>query len=142
MKTGNPYLFLVKAVLSYCLVLLPGIFLWAQPTDAPTNTHALQQLHHNGPCWCAAYNHRHNHQPGTSFFVLEWIAEETEAVEDGETDDFSSFEWNALLPFSLLQTATNAVPQTTLFVELTRAIHSRPAVSLFVLHHSWKSFLV
>jgi hypothetical protein len=75
--------------------------------------------------------------PNTSLFVTEFLKE----TEGQEKPTFQKV-------FDFLNTSQEIVKKASigasenLFQELIRSLQNRPALSLFILHHSWKSFLI
>jgi hypothetical protein len=84
-----------------------------------------------------SYQPIHNHsQSGTTIPVAE-LLRETEIEEKSFTDDDTSFYTNLSL-----HTIENLVTPENLQLQFLRSLQNRPTQSLFILHHSWKSFLI
>ena len=78
----------------------------------------------------------HHSQSGTSVPVAE-LLRETEVEEKSLTDEDSSFYTNLSL-----HTIENLITPENLQLQFLRSLQNRPTRSLFILHHSWKSFLI
>jgi len=143
MKPGNKHLFLAKAAFSYCLVTLISFFVWGQQGAVSFSTYSAKN---NLPAHYQILSSSNSHSvpqlPASCPYGQECIAEELELSEENESVGHSDFEWIALFQDQFSEKDLYVAPSPTLFEHLTLSISSRSTVSLFILYHSWKSFLV
>jgi hypothetical protein len=78
----------------------------------------------------------HHSQSGTTIPVAE-LLRETEVEEKSFTDDDTSLSTNLSL-----HTIESSVTPENLQLQFLQSLQNRPTRSLFILHHSWKSFLI
>lgn len=129
-----------KAVLKYCLLTLLALSFFSQSFALVNNYGGKNLLYTHGAVLSSAGAFNNPHFPFP--FKAESLAEEPEVLDEMGADDDSDFEFAALLQYLLSTYKFDSVTGQNLFAQLTQSIQNRPTVSLFVLHHSWKSFLI
>lgn len=69
------------------------------------------------------------------------LSNETEDSKEDETKDSSEDEFNSIYNNNYYEYNFTTPSVKNLFNQLAISIQNRSSVSLFILHHSWKSFL-
>jgi len=101
----------------------------------PASTGVVYHQHAHSPF---SYQANHAHFPLTFYSTLISESAEEEVDEDSQEDEIREVSANA--PFVLLVSCHTFV-KTVALPRLRQAVLNRKTVFLFILYHSWKSFL-
>lgn len=138
-KPGKQYRLAAIAVLRYCLFLFLTLSLCSSQFNFSGNYHPLYK---GGHVLCSATSSNHARFPFSHPFMSESVVEEIEMADDAGESDFTDIAFSQLVYDQWAEVVLSLGNARKLFVHLTTSIQSRSVASLFVLHHSWKSFLV
>lgn len=138
---ANPGFHLMsQSVVKYCLILLLSLSFFGSQYSALFNS-GVGVSAKGGLMLSAAGYAKTFHNPFRQLFLSEPASEE-EASDDFGPDEHTTIEWCGLFHILSFESTVQFMPERAFFTEFTRSIQNRPTASLFVLHHSWKSFLI
>ncbi|HLP49843.1 MAG TPA: hypothetical protein VK154_03105 [Chitinophagales bacterium] len=140
MKPRTKYHKLVKAVLNYCLIVIWGLSFVSAQCVTSTGSYTDHYLVHKVVLVSSAGTNG-AHLPFSYPAKTDQAWEETE-LDETEASEDHSFEVETL--FHILSSEEGLLTrlESNLFEQLTLSIQNRPSVSLFVLFHSWKGYLI
>ncbi len=143
LNPNKNFFLLIKAVLNFCLLVLVGFsFGQQQPVSPSAHSFSKNCRHQKEPLLYSADFFNTAHFPFSNPFITQLISEEVEISDDMAAADDSEITWSSLFQSPFADKRFGLGPQKNLFIQLAQSVQNRTTASLFVLHHSWKSFLV
>jgi hypothetical protein len=134
--------FSIGSVLNYCLIFLIAFSAIARPSVAFSASVAeIKSAGHNSFI-VTSDKDSHASFPFTQPVTSESTDNETESGDENESEDDINNPCNHLFWKSQVEYKFNAQANNSTFSQLKATAHNRSTVSLFILHHSWKSFLI
>lgn len=135
---------LLQTVAGYCLAaIFSFLFLSSQALNFGDTKSGDFESGHNAYSLLSTGDVGGDHQPLYPPIGSDPLPLEPETPDEGESKkDSSADEFGKLFCNFPLERYLGPRCGITQFSQLKLAIESRPAISLFVLHHSWKSFLI
>lgn len=136
--------FFINAVLNYCLIFLLGIASFGGHSITRVGTHGDQSVQSGDQSFLPVLHFSDSSvyifsQP----FISDLIPEQLELCDElGPNDDSTDIEWSKVCQDPSCEKQLHLIAQKNLFAHLTESIQNRSTPYLFILHHSWKSFLI
>lgn len=139
-KHSKPYWCVFLSSLS--VALFSFLFVFAQSADFPDQfTDFFEHAEYTAPS-SSDHSIIVNHdQPGHIPFHAIFIAPEREFKNEKEKDSHSDEDTGQLIPNVSLAEPFHVASGKCLLLQLLQLHENRKEVSLFILHHSWKSYL-
>ncbi len=133
----------LEAGINHCSFILFGFFFaWGSPSALSITRGAESGIHKNFTSHLSEYSFNSPDHPFHSPFESVPLPDEPKALEecgqeDNFDDDFDPLIWNQLSEYK----ASFSYSLRSDFFQIIQSFHNRSKISLFILYHSWKSFL-
>jgi hypothetical protein len=135
---------LLKVGMNSCLFVLLGfLFIWGQPFVLDGNHKKESVTQKSFTCNLSDDSFNNSHYPFHLPFESVPTLNEPEALDENEVKDNTDDGCDQLIRKNSSECIFNIASSVkSCFSQITQSLKSRSTVPLFILYHSWKSFLI
>lgn len=143
-KINKQYSSLLKVVMNSCLFVLLGfLFVWGQSSALASNHKKESVTQKSFTCNLSDDSFNNSHHPFHLPFESIPTLNELETLDENEVKDNTDDGCNQLIWKNSSEAIFNIASSVkSHFSQITQSLESRSTVPLFILYHSWKSFLI